>query len=183
MNWQNFEKMLEKYHLEYYPECIEPGYPNKAVVLGNWNNVPEKVAKAIEFMNIEIEWEDEWTSCGSCGGLVRTNPNSYGWTQYWAILNECELICANCIKDSPTDYLEMLENNPRHCLTFDLDLEELGYVMIEEDFENGFHHGQDDDPKIILERLLKDNSEGKYIFNLDEQSQFYIGFSVWKKVE
>lgn len=179
----NLEKMLEKYSIETCHGCNEPGYDDKPVCLANWNNIPQKVYDALEFMGYSCEWEDEWTMCGQCYKVVRTSPSSYGWTRYWAIIGDCELICGDCLKDDPTDYLEELENNPKHCLTFDLDLEELGYVMIEEDFENGWHPGQDDDPKTILERLLKDNPEGKYIFNLDEQSQFYIGFSIWKKIE
>lgn len=179
----NLQKMCEKHRIELYHGCVEPRYDDKPVALGNWNNINGKVSNALELLGYEIEWEDEWASCGDCGKVVRTNPNSYGWTQYFAIIGECELVCGDCIKEFPYKYLEGIENNPNHCTTFDLPLEDLGYKMVEEDFESGFHPGQNDKPSAILERLLKNDPKGRYIFVLDEQSQFYIGFSVWKKIE
>jgi len=178
-----FGKLMDKHNIQLYFGYVEPGYDDKPVALGNWNNIPGKVAKALEFMGYEIEWEDEWTSCGYCGKLVRTSPNSYGWSQYWAIIGECDLLCGNCIKDDPYDYLEQLENNPKSCITIDLDLEELGYTKWEDGFENGLYEHMNDNPTEILKDLLIRYPDGKFIFNLDEPSQFYIGFSVWKKVE
>ena len=180
---ENFEKMLNKYGIETYSGCVEPGYDDKPVALGNWNNIPEKVSKALEFMGYEIEWEDEWTSCGGCGKLVRTSPNSYGWSQYFAILNDCELICGDCLKQDPSEYLESIENNPKQCVTIEFDLEAAGYTKWEDGFENGLHENMNDNPTEILKDLLVRYPKGKFIFNLDEPSQFYIGFSVWKKNE
>ncbi len=177
----NLEKMLEKYSIETLHGCVEPGYDDKPVALANWNNIPQKVYDALELMGYSCEWEDEWASCGNCYKAVRTSPNSYGWSQYWTLFNDCELICGDCIKESPEEYLEKLENNPKHCDTIGLDLENLGYTLMEDDFENGFHQGMNANPQEILGKYQEKYPDGKFIFVLDEPSQFYIKFSIWKK--
>lgn len=179
----NLEKMLEKYHIGTYSGCAEPGYDDKPVALANWNNIPGKVYNALEFMGYSCEWEDEWTMCGNCYKVIRTNPNSYGWQQYFSIIGECDLVCGNCIKEDPTEYLEQLENNPKNCMTIDIDLEENGYELMEDEFESGLHEGMNSNPTQILNNWIEKYPDGKFIFVLDEQSQFYIGFSIWKKKE
>ena len=46
----NIEKMLDKYNIQTYNGCVEPGYEDKPVALANWNNIPQKVYNALEFM-------------------------------------------------------------------------------------------------------------------------------------
>ncbi len=177
----NFEKLLDKYDIETVHGCVEPGYEDKMVALANWNNIPEKVQKALEYMGYEIEWSDEWLTCGNCYKAVRSSPNSYGWQKYWAWVSDCEISCGDCIKESPEDYLETLENNPKVCDTLDLDLENLGYELMEDDFENGFHPGQNDSPTEILAKWTEKYPDGKFIFKLDATGQFDIHFSIYKK--
>lgn len=179
----NLVKLLDKYNMESIHGCCETGYDDKPVILANWNNIPQKVYDALEGMGFSCEWEDEWAMCGECYKAVRTSPNSYGWTQYWAIIGECHLVCGDCIKESPDEYLEGLENHPTNCATIDLDLASLGYELVKDGFENGFHQGQNDDPKAILAELLKHDPSGRYIFNLDGKGQFDLEFSVYRKVE
>lgn len=179
----NFEKMLDKYSIETTCGCAEPRYDDKPVALANWNNIPEKVYKALEFMGYSCEWEDEWISCSDCYKSVRSSPDSYGWQRYWAWVSDCEIQCGDCIKENPAEYLKTLENNPKVCDTLYLDLEELGYELMEDDFENGFYPGQTDDPQKILDKYLEKYPEGKFIFRLDGTGQFDIEFSIYKKVE
>ena len=40
--------------------CCEPSYNDKPVIKADWNNIPNKVYKALEFMGYACEWEDEW---------------------------------------------------------------------------------------------------------------------------
>jgi hypothetical protein len=72
----------------------EPGYtdPEKGIVFANWNYFPRELPDILERGGYEIEWSDEWATCGDCGRAVRTSPNSYGWEAYFVILNECELV-------------------------------------------------------------------------------------------
>jgi len=65
----------------------------------------------------------------------------------------------------------------------DLNLTDYGYELAEDGFEHGFHEYQTDNPEKILEKYLEKYPEGKFIFRLDEVSQFDIHFSIYKKVE
>lgn len=179
----NLEKMLDKYNIQTYHGCVEPGYDDKPVALANWNNIPEKVYKALEFMGYSCEWGDEWGYCCDCYKAFRTSPDSYGWQQYYAWIGDCDVVCGDCIKNNPEEYLEMLENNPKKCDTLYLDLESLGYELMEDDFENGLHPGQNDNPVEILEKYKSKYPNGKFIFRLDGTGQFDIEFSIYKKIE
>jgi hypothetical protein len=87
----------------------EPGYIQDALAAtGNWNEInntpdgdlPERIADLFEKMGIACEWSDEWTTCGDCGKLVRTQPDNYGWTPAcWEINGD--LVCIECVKDCP----------------------------------------------------------------------------------
>jgi len=174
----------------------EPDYddPSSGVIaFGNWNDVskwkeaehkfvttddvPGRVAKLLETLGVDLEWSDEWTCCEQCGKAVRTSPDSYGWQQSYSEIDGT-ISCGDCIAEAPSAYLESLEGNSRRCVTLDLDLAEHGYVLLEDGFENGFHYGQDADPKVIGDALDKQGIS-RFIFCLDSTGQFDISFSVW----
>lgn len=172
----------------------EPGYDSDAVVaLGNWNNctrydrdkresvtvdsLPSRLAKALERMGVELEWDDEWTQCADCGKLVRTQANSYGWTQsYWD--SDDGAVCHECLKADPSAYLESLEGNASSADTMSFDLTEHGYEQVETDLEHGFHSGQDASPTVIAESLAK-RGVTRFIFQIDDVGQFDISFSLY----
>lgn len=173
----------------------EPGYEGKLVVCGNYNAVskwspddqkstvvddtPNRVAKMLEKAGAELEWSDEWTSCTDCGKLVRTSADSYGWSQYYHHFEDTSsIVCGDCLKEDPTEYLEALEGSHRKCVTFDLDLEEHGYRKLDGEYQNGLYGGQTDDPEIIA-KALKAKGVERFIFDLDSVGQFDLHFSVW----
>lgn len=185
-------------------ECIrlctvgyaEPGYddPKSGVIaFGNWNKIcrynpstrsfedlddtPCRVGKLLETLGVELEWEDEWATCDGCGKAVRIKPNSYSWQAYYAVTDD-GITCGDCIQEDPTDYLRSLEGRTDTCITIDLDLEEHGYVLLEDDFEHGLHEGQDADPGLIA-KALGDQGIERFLFVLDSTGQFDISFSVW----
>ena len=45
-------------------------------------------------------------------------------------------------RNDPSEYLEFLEGKHASCCTLDLDLAEHGYVLLQEDFQNGFYERQ-----------------------------------------
>jgi hypothetical protein len=173
--------------MQFYSGCNEPGYDDKPVMLANWNNIPDKVYNRLERLGFSCEWEDEWVSCGECGKVVRTNPNSYGWQQSFVIFNDCELVCLECLDSSIQDYFESLHNNSRMALTVPIldkyNPENYGYKLVKDGFENGLHEWMNDDPKKILKDLLANDPNGLFMFAMDEQSQFYITFKVYQKIE
>lgn len=177
----------------------EPGYidPDSGlIVFGNWNpkcgfSVPKdvqhkdpvsKLSRILEKCGAELEWSDEWSTCGDCGKAIRTSPDCYQWTPYYRILNDCELVCLDCL--DAADYLESIEDDSRHCAPpqdkFNPELH--GYVKHNGTFENGFHPGQNDNPAKILEAMHA-NGMHHVIFRQSEQSQFYIKFEAYYKPE
>lgn len=185
--------------IRFYEGYSEPGYSDpdsKCVLIGNWNAVYQydqqtgrsetadstlpRVARLLEKIGCELEWGDEWLSCDDCGKLVRCSPDSYSWQQsysyYWA--DDCSPVCHECVKADPSDYLEWLEGHASRALTMDIDLTQHGYVKLEGEYENGFHPGQDVDPKVIAKSLEEMGIE-RFIFSLDSTEQFDIRFSVW----
>lgn len=178
----------------------EPGYrdPEVAVVTGNWNHDKEKtvpahtidpdadpdefwtVSEALEKLGCELEWSDEWTICYQCHRLVRTQPDSYSWKRsYWQEPDACDITCHECILKDPSDYVESMVGKDDRCITINgIDLEELGFTLFQGGLENGWHYGQDDDPKTIGQHL-RDLGVTRYLFVLDEAGQFDLRFSAW----
>lgn len=176
---------------------VEPGYsdPKSGIIaFGNWNSVsrwdeaksefvtideaPCRVAALLEKLGVELEWSDEWTFCDECGKAVRTSPDSYNWRRSYSQDDDGAINCAECISKDPAEYLQSLEGDSRRCVTLDIDLAEHDYVLLEDGFEHGFHHGQDADPKLIGD-ALREQGITRFIFTLDSTGQFDIAFSVW----
>jgi hypothetical protein len=168
-------------NLGWAPGYAEPGYsdPKKAILFFNWNEVGRRTADLLEQYGFEVEWEDEWTTCGGCGKALRTSPDSYSWQPSYFEFNG-ELTCIECT-DIPA-YLETLENNPKRAVNDHIDPADYGYVKLEGDFESGWHPGQNDDPKEIFKRLRAAGHK-RLLFNIDHVSQFYITFEVYEKIE
>jgi hypothetical protein len=174
----------------------EPGYTDPSaglIVFGNWNpvcgfDVPREVqkrdvvvrlAKALERAGAELEWSDEWTTCTCCGGALRTSPDCYSWVRSYWQTDDGECICRDCVKSKELDnYIEWLEESPRRADTFGINFEEHGYFKAQDDFENGFHRGQDADPEVIAESLRAKGIE-RFLFAIDGKGQFDINFSLW----
>lgn len=193
----------------------EPGYGSlslegdEIVVLGDWNNkrwinstligpqipltdeesLPSRLADMLsEIDGVEIEWLDEWCSCSECNRAVRSQPNSYSWQPYYAMLNECEPVCADCLlKDvegsiTAGDWI----NNSSNALTWidgDKLAETTDFVKWEpgneHDYANGWYEGQDDDPRKILEGILDRHPSAEVVFVIDGVGQFDCHFSAY----
>lgn len=169
----------------------EPAYDSELVATGNWNNVTKwdrntntrvivdstisRVAALLEKMGFNLEWSDEWTTCSDCCKLVRTSPNSYGWQPSYTI-NDGEIICKNCV--DPETHLSNLEGNERAANQIEsINPEDYGYVKLD-DYEHGWHPGQNASPKLIA-AALREQNVSRFIFNMDSVGQFDQHFSVW----
>lgn len=189
--------------IQFIPFYAEPGYgrgTEVGVMVGNCNttigynhdeqvnrqartrSMIARVFKALEHLGFAFEWCDEWVTCSNCGGAIRTNPDSYGWQRHFYVPDDGEgEVCGDCVRNDETErqnYLEWLEGNERRAMTFSLDLKSLGYVHVDQEFEHGFHHGQDADPGRIA-RAIRAAGGNRFIFVLDSTGQFDFKFSFW----
>jgi hypothetical protein len=183
------------YYIQFTDGCCEPGYEDKPVALANWNsrtkydpatntfktldNTMPRLAKLFEKLGYGCEWEDEWFICGSCGKTVRSQPDSYSWQPYYW-LSDCGVTCGDCTRNDPTDYLDFLSGNARHCLTFDIDISKYRYKLLQSGYEIGLWLGLDDDSEEIAKQLREKGVED-FIFVMDSTGQFGCTFSVWVK--
>lgn len=182
-------------NLGFASEYAEPGYsdPKKGILFGNWNYFPNVIERPnrdkayftsiLERAGYELEWEDEWSTCQECNRAVRMSPDSYGWTANFVIMNECELLCIDCIAKDAATYLESIENDPKVCCNSHIDPTEHGYKLVQDRFENGFHPGQNDDPKKIYKQYQDETESKRLIFKLDATGQFDINFSLYEKIQ
>lgn len=183
----------------------EPGYdePKHGILFGNWNERteynretrelkttdrrPKRFADIAERAGYAVEWSDEWSTCEDCGKAIRTSPDSYSWSPSYALINDCSVVCAECLSESPEDYLSELIGDTNRCLSADLhariQLEDFGFRRInDDDYESGWHPGQTDTPDKAIKALkasgaITDDTE--FIFVQTEQSQFYTCWAVY----
>lgn len=171
-------------NLGYARGYAEPGYqdPKHGILFANWNLFPRGLDTILEKAGYATEWEDEWSTCGDCGKAIRTSANGYDWQPSYVLMNECEIVCTDCI-DWP-DYLQSIEDNPRVACMAECDPEDYGYRRLSDrnEYVTGFHPGQNDDPRKILKTLQEQGKTG-IVFRLSETSQFYSRWEVYQKIE
>ena len=186
------QELINKYQEDgridnYAFEYKELGYStDKDIILfADWNDWADEEMEIVESFS-EVEWSDEWTTCQECGGAVRTSPDSYGWSPSFVILNECELICLDCLMDNGIEeYLESIEDNPNiavnNSLMDRIELSDYRYTLLNKysDNRNGLHKTMNDNPEDIYNHA-KENHKG-ILFAISETSQFYISFDVYAK--
>lgn len=179
--------------------CIEgyaePGYadPESGIIaFGNWNrvtkyksgtfvtidNAPDRVAEKLQKLGVELEWSDEWDFCKACRKAFRIKPNCYSWQQHAIDDGSGTTICGKCVQDDPTNHLRCLEGRSDACLTLNIDLTQLDYVLLEERFEIGLYGGQSANPALIADAVTDQGVE-RFLFKLDATRQFDTEFSLW----
>lgn len=182
---------MERSELESFQICgpdgyAEPGYStDKAIIIvGNFNpdsfDNPGDFGRTCDLLGkvAELEWSDEWATCGECGKLVRVQADSYCWTRAYHIFNECEIVCHNCI--DADEYLEDVMDNATSAVTLDVDPTDHGFEAYNGQFEAGLHPGQTDNPRDIAERVRADGW-AHFVFKVDSVGQFDIRFRVYVK--
>ena len=105
--------------IQWYQGWADNEYGSTAVgvVTGNWNNVEGDTASVMsrlfdifEGLGFDCEWSDEHSSCGDCGKLMRTSPDSYSWNPEF-VVGDGEITCTACMADEWPAQLEALA----HC--------------------------------------------------------------------
>ncbi len=169
------------------------------IVLGDWNTkryargddapltkdetMPARLARALERAGVQCEWLDEWTRCDECYRAIRTKPTSYGWIPQYAWIGD-DIVCRECLLSDiggavdAGDYV----NNPRNAITWcsDAELEAAGWTQWApgnpREYENGWHPGQDDDPRDVLAEILANDPDAEVLFLISDVGQFDLRF-------
>jgi hypothetical protein len=184
---------------------IESGYGDDDTVwvAGDWNtkrfvregeppltnaeSMPARLGTALERIGVEILWSDQWYRCDGCFKAFLTQGDSYSWAPYY-LETDGERICVDCFKSGyETDegirefgFVDNPDNAVPEFIT-DSDLIEWGWEKYNGTYENGWHPGQDDNPRVIFSHIKADKPNVEVIFRLSERSQFYLRFEAWFK--
>ena len=126
-------------------------------------------------------FSDEYAVCDMCGKVIQTSPDSYSWTpDFFADYDGGYMVCGDCVRESPEDYLNSIINNPNNANTI-LDrgtLRAEGFELVEDDYENGWYD-RSDSPEEILKNAREEHPEAEFIFSISAQEQFRTNFELW----
>lgn len=129
-------------------------------------------------LNASFVFSDEYTSCSDCSNIIRTSPNSYGWQPNFYVGDgfiACEK-CFNNTEEYQESYISDKINNPTSAvngLMTEEQIESLGFVKVDEDFQSGWYN-RHDNPKAIYDELSEKYDE--VLFFIDGVGQFHVDF-------
>lgn len=125
-------------------------------------------------------FSDSYVVCDECGDVICTEPDSKHWKADFFV-SDNGIVCGDCVREDPQDYIEYLVNNPNNANTI-LDpsnLEDEGFEKLDGDTYQSGYYGRNDDPKSILKDLMNKYPQGEFIFNVIGVGQFAVDFDVY----
>lgn len=100
-------------------------------------------------------FSDEYQRCDHCSTILRTSPDSYGWTPNFFQTQDGELLCPACADTE--EVLVEYEGERRHLPDF-VNREKAGLVELDS-YEVGLHPGQNDSPEKVIATLHEQGIE------------------------
>jgi len=183
MRLETMLKVVEKYDCNYgygvYADDTET-----QVVVADWNNEKlETVMANIErhYPATVLHYDDEVTTCSECGNIISTIPGYYGDIPQFYCSEEGP-ICAKCAEgDDYQEYIQWIldDSSKANTLMNENDLDTNGFENMNGMFENGFHHGQNDNPASILTEYQDKFPHHEFIFHIDHCGQFDTHFQIY----
>lgn len=134
-------------------------------------------------------YSDEYTVCVHCGNVIHYQCSSGYCDNYW--INDGELMCEECIKEHADDYINsylvmnyntgiLSQNIPINHIFSKSELEEFGFTCARDNLEVGMY-GTYNDPRPILEQLIKENQNTDYICHCISENQFATCYEIWER--
>lgn len=154
---------------------------DRVVQPGDLHGVEEhhpRIFRQMESQGVEMVFYDEWTIVND--KAYRTQADSYSWQSSILMTEYGEYLTPD---DGIEAWIELVVNDPKKCLTYwsGSDMIEAGWEKWNGRFESGWHPGQNANPKQITADIQAEHDDVDIVFLLDENSQFYVGFSAWFK--
>lgn len=162
----------------------EKEHKDKPILFADWNPLYDKYPNVMEYIenNYNFEWIDEWVIDYNNDKCYRCVGDSYGWEQQFRVVDG-ELLTPDCDPEDWIDYTKIDQNNNYEMRVLpsflDIELDDYGFELINDDLENGWY-GRNDDPQTISDDLFEQGFK-EVIFVLKSNSQFATYFEVWAK--
>jgi len=90
------------------------------------SDLPARLERALSRLGFECEWCDEWSTCGECGGLVRTECDGFSWRPGY-VYTDGEITCLGCL--DVESYLASLRGQVEDTIPDGIAPEDHGYVV------------------------------------------------------
>lgn len=169
--------------IEYGDTRFDQPEEGRMVLIANWNDVPQVWQDILEADGYLLDWQDEVLVC-DYGKVWHTHPQNHGDMPKVKICDGYVLTADN----DPSEWIEECEmtdyNQPIGALPNWMESEHLvaaGFTKQNvEEYENGFHKGQDDVPSEIAKTLFE-NGADSVVFHATRIGQFDARFNVWSK--
>ena len=99
-NYSIQSRISEIENMNFANEYAEPGYTNpaKCILFANWNYFASGIDSILESYGYSIEWSDEWSNCETCNKAFRTSPDSMCWQPAGGIVDDCTMLCNDCMQ-------------------------------------------------------------------------------------
>lgn len=148
------------------------------------HSLSSRVSELVEAtgLDIELEWDDEWSMCDECNRAVRTSEDSYFWKPAYAIIGECSLVCHECILEDPEELIQELIGDSDRADTIGIDLTEQGFEQFRE-YVTGWHSHQNDSPAKVMEEILHLYPDAEVVFQIVSTAQFDTRWTAWFRNE
>lgn len=163
---------------------------NETVIIMNWHDdIPGKFENLCSRLFGQTAWEEDYSRCDHCYRFASLQPGYYGDQYTYKIINDCELICPECLKENPDwlidDCLNDMEKSIPSYMIESIEKEGFKKWIGNNgwDFESGFHYGQNDTPQKALESVWRElkykrqsdfESEWDFLFVISDVSQFDV---------
>jgi hypothetical protein len=154
----------------------------------SWDDRYPRIMAQLQSQGVEFEWYDEWTVVHQRGTSLayRTTHDSYGW-QPTALYGDGEMWVPDPNNEDDIRWLcEEHANSPHTAINCSLVtvkvMERHGWTQCDDYFENGWHPGQDDDPKVILPIWQERYPDHDFVFVITGVGQFDIRFRLFRKL-
>lgn len=189
LTFQEVQGLMERHgsgDLEWANSYGEPGYSldedKRAIIFGNWNPIPSFICNALE-KQFELEWSDEWlVDHNDEGKAYRCQPDNHGWKAFYIITEDGEVWGGEAIEADPEEYVnEYLLNSTRHVCTFNIDLAGMGFELMPEVYETGFHPFQTDEPNKILAAMQEKYPHSDFVFGKLKMEQFAAKYQLYRR--
>jgi hypothetical protein len=176
--------------------------PEKFVVIGNWNDLPDTWQPLFERLGSEVWFEDEYAICTDCNGLLYTQPGFYG-DEMRFITTEDSIICQDCIEkhcdsaenleDAFADFIYNYHSGvsvqaraipswmTERFVGFGWNCWSEGDDSYCQKYETGFHPGQNDSPEKIAKDIWKFDPGLGIVFAIRSIGQFDVHWQVLVK--
>jgi len=198
---QRVRAFLDKKGLD-YQIFLSNQEDDKPMFLADWNklmdekNTIDKLEKACDKYEVRLEFDDEWEECFNCSQAIRTSPTSWDWKPQYLKVGYYEpgdflaKICKDCIQEryelsmqDLEEFVQEYSDNPDIALPDWMTgvVKELGYKCTNEEYETGFHSGQNDSPYEVSKEMRENHPEKNYVFVITAKGQFDINWTVYIK--